>query len=927
MEPSRVSERLTYMRGWRVSFFGLLSVLLFAAHSAIAVADQPGPLTLSASSVRETCTLGSVTTLDYAIDGGIPPYELTVDGRVVGDASRPNYIPCRPSEIWSPLEIGGGDSVQRISVRVSDSTGARAYAIAEVRLAPPLPAPRYLKVSSGLDGRSAAELTVEWNVPYLPREERTGEAAIRWRTAGDREWTIEHHVGRQATVFSYRSSWRIDAQPSGEQREVQVAQIRHIHDLQAPEALVWSATALVTTAAAPHELQAEATHDAITLSWGPHAPGLAYRASLRAVEPHGYGPRQVLVLDEGPLFEVHFADLMPNTLYRVEVGLHDTQLLEQHRFELRTERAPADWQPTTMLATGIQATYEDREIVVTWTPPEIGSRYETEVCVTESGIEYFTYWQCSHAAAGDDRVSVRRLNNDRWLGGSYDVSVSVQTSPAATAIQRIHIPTYESNLPTRDRPPAAPRFMGVRWFLHPENPAPGTWMFEWEAEDGDLVEVLWRIGDQWFYREYRVSTYDKGQFQISSRASVWLQAIRYRILRDGAWTPWSAPTDTPDLTSPISIISVDQYREHILVRWVPPGRGGDVFSYRLYVTRSEGHEETIDAGPDTHAEVPIRQGDEQYTFRVAALTDDHDEVIASYPRFYERQPFELRMSVLLSECPPSRHGYVRLSWRILGGVPPFTLSIGELLGFETEDRTGSIAVGCRTTADGQLENLVGAVAAADGLTASDVLGHDDVELPWYDDDPFTVKLGPRNVYRDRVLVTWGLCHWHYAAVLRWRPSEMDRWRYVFDLPVDYHGDGWNCSVMWDGLAPLTTYEYQLARYMSAEQLRRPESLRWTDTRTVTTLGPPQDLSIKRDGETVTVSWRRQPDAWAYVVGLRTEGRSWWKRYEPSGEATETMYFYRVPHELELSVELISPPFKNGKPEIPIGIDPDWTPGH
>ena len=80
---------------------------------------------------------------------------------------------------------------------------------------------------------------------------------------------------------------------------------------------------------------------------------------------------------------------------------------------------------------------------------------------------------------------------------------------------------------------------------------------------------------------------------------------------------------------------------------------------------------------------------------------------------------------------------------------------------------------------------------------------------------------------------------------------------------------------------------------------------------MTTLGDPQELEIERNGDTVAVSWRRQPEAWAYVVGLRAEGRSWWKRYEPAGESRETVYFYGVPPTLDVSVELVSPPLEDG----------------
>ena len=363
------------MRHLRLPVLWLVTSLLVAAGIATAGADEPEPLLLSASSARESCTLGSVTTLDYAIEGGVPPYRVMVDGRLVEDLSTPSYIPCRRTAIWSPLEPVGGDGVQRISVSVSDADGSRAYAVAEHELVRPLPAPTSLKVTSGVAGSSAADLLAEWRTRYQPREQqqrRTGDVAIRWRVEGARDWNVEHHRGEQVVLFSYRARWRIDAPPTGERREVQVAQIRHVLDLQAPEALRWTATALVTTAAHPHELQAEATHDAITLSWGPHASGLAYVARLGTVrEMHRNGQERRLA--SGPLFEARFEDLLPDTLYRVDVRLDQGDgfryAIRQHRFELRTEPAPVGWSPPTRSPTNIEARLIDGDLHVTWTAP------------------------------------------------------------------------------------------------------------------------------------------------------------------------------------------------------------------------------------------------------------------------------------------------------------------------------------------------------------------------------------------------------------------------------------------------------------------------------------------------------------------------------------------------------------------------------
>ncbi|MDE2988921.1 MAG: hypothetical protein OXT70_12840 [Chloroflexota bacterium] len=862
-----------------------------------------------------------MTTLVYAISGGQAPYRVTVDGRPVETASEPNHISCRVSALWTLIGPHGDDGIQRIVVSVSDAAGARAYGVAEHRLVRPLPAPSSLQVTSDLTWSSELTLSAEWWTPFLPRERRTREFAIRWRVEGSADWTVEHLRGVEQPVFRFRKTWPIDAPPIGERREVQIAQLRHILDLQAPQALRWSASAFVTTAAYPHELQADATHNMITLSWGPQATGLDYVARLNPVFPAGYRDGLTVRVKGGPVYQARFDDLLPDTLYRVEVARDSRQPLEQHQFELRTEPAPEGWSAPTRSATDIEAAYVDGEVEVTWTPPEVGSRYETEVCASPSHI---TYWTCQGVAPGEARASLSR-DSDEWRGGSYQVMVSVKTAPAARAIQRFHIPTYEPDLPTRGGPPPAPRFAEVDWFLHPDHPSPGTWTFEWDAVDGDLAEVLWRIGDEWFHREHRVSAYNKEMLRIATKARAQPEAVSYRILRARVWTPWSSPTDAPDVTSSLWISGVDEYQDHLRVYWEPPGRASDIDGYRLYVRRNHGPAEAIEVGPEVHAVVPIRERDRWYEMHVAALTAEHGEVIQGYGYRYERSPLSLHLDQTAgSWCQPVPHDRVRVSWIVGGGAAPFMISIGNLLGFETDRRSGSTVVECDWGPNRAVALVSAAVRDAHGDTA--FTNRDYSYAPYHWEDPSSdppVYLRRRSVHRDRVLLSWSCNDWTNRAALRWRVEGEPEWRYVADLPRSTEGD-WRCRAVKGGLEPLTTYEYQLARFDPHEEVRRLEQLNWTDTQTVTTLGPPEGLVITRDGATVTLTWQRQPEAWAYVVGLRADGRSWWKRYEPSGEATEQIQFYRIPAGHALSVELISPPLENGEEARPRGYDIDGS---
>ena len=84
-------------------------------------------------------------------------------------------------------------------------------------------------------------------------------------------------------------------------------------------------------------LTATATHDSISLSWGPDVPGLPYTAGL------SYDNDRLTVVSDGALpYAAHFDDLLPNTWYTVGVGLGGGYGLG---FEVRTEPAPPGWSP------------------------------------------------------------------------------------------------------------------------------------------------------------------------------------------------------------------------------------------------------------------------------------------------------------------------------------------------------------------------------------------------------------------------------------------------------------------------------------------------------------------------------------------------------------------------------------------------------
>ena len=910
---------------WRTLIAGVAVAII--ALSATVSANEPEPLTLSAVSTRETCTLGSVTTLDYDIQGGQPPYELSVDGRRIEQSSEPHYVPCRASAGWTRPGPPGNEDIQRMIVSVTDAAGNRAYAASEHRLAPGLPAPVRLQVSNRGYGPSTAYLWARWWTTGISEGQRSDDIALRWRLRGSTEWTLEHLRRLQTYDDSHGASWTTALTHRGQWLELQAAQLRHLFDLRTPLVLNWSPTTSVTILDHPWELQAEATHDTITLTWGPHTSGQRYIAELYAVQP-GYPYRSELELGVRgePIVEARFEDLLPDTLYHVRVYLDQGHqwgyALEHNRFELRTEPAPEGWSSLVLAPTDIQATIEDRQLEVNWTPPPVGSRFETRVCARPLELEWRQ--SCENVSAGQTRALLQMP----WHhpGGTFEIRVSTLAAPPRTSLVEIHVPTYEPNLPTGGDPPAAPAFVDLHWVDTSGGHYgiyAGIWRFDLESNDAELAELSWQARGRTFIRESRDS-----DFSIQLDAGAAPQSLRVRLLQDGVWTPWSVPARIPTVVTPPGNVRIGERMGALQIHWDPPEHSGVALEYRLHVRRNYEEAEAIDVGQVTSATIPIRPDDENYWVAVDAIAVSYGEVSGGAYGWYARSPLELRVTAEFSPCPPAQQAPIMVLWDVRGGAPPFTVSLGDQLGFQTEERSGHSVVTCRTNDSGSAADMHVSVMDANGDTqvgwfSPSTMWDDAFEL---EEDPFGVSLTARSVHRHLVLLSWSCRYWPFTTALRWRELGATDWNYVTELRQTRDGD-YRCRGTWDGLKPITSYEYQVARFEPSSQLRSLERLGWTKTHTVTTLGPPQQLSIERKQQTVTATWERQLEAWAYVVGLRSNGRSWWKRYNPSGEPMESVHFSRIPEEIGPSVQLISPPLKDGRDTRPWGFDTGIPSGH
>ena len=268
----------------------------------------------------------------------------------------------------------GFDGSQLIVLSATDADGAIATASTRVALVGSLPPPVQIRL---------------WSYPTWEGEPvvRGGVAALARRAAGyepQRFCSAGASKARASGPMSTRSDalraaestkprFTLDASQQGEVREFQIAHLRHALDRDAPGHLSWSPLDIVTIASPPLELTAAATHDSVTLSWGPDAPGLKYTASISVGDLRYASGNEVSVSsDETPPYTAHFGNLLPDTRYAVSVHLNSGYGATVRSFELRTEPAPEgasadDWKPRE-----IDAAFVDGQLQVTWSPPCAG---------------------------------------------------------------------------------------------------------------------------------------------------------------------------------------------------------------------------------------------------------------------------------------------------------------------------------------------------------------------------------------------------------------------------------------------------------------------------------------------------------------------------------------------------------------------------
>ena len=895
-------------------------IALLACVGAASSAQPAGPLALELEHSRPRCTSGTLTEVSWSIRGGVPPYALTINGEPVDPDAASARVPCGSAVddgVEWLLGIGGE---RYITAAVSDAAGATAREHAHVVLVAGRRAPIDIRLASEIGAFDTRLVTAEWRSGHH-QPWRSRGYLVRWRPQGTAAWTYDS-ASNSTLLRNGEVEWTVDASLAAQILEYQFADLRHPLEAETPEALTWSAPQTVTVVARPRNLTAATTRDSISLSWGPDVPGLRYTATVS----HDYD--RLRVVGDGALpYTAHFDGLLPDTWYTVDVSLEGKYWLE---FEVRTEPALPGWSRRLREPRNLEARLVDGGLRLTWDAPlerpELGYR----ACVATPGIAPSVRGECKAASAGERQATFEHVST----GGTYRIRVAHMSLPQTTIERAVYVHHPASETSTGEGLVPAPHVSHDGWANdHPARAAHGVpdaaqFVVSWPADlSADLAEIEWEFGGRNTARqtaEPRTTLYVPTNDPIPFRA---------RYLKDGVWTRWSEAVTPVLLPGLVHLVTLDERAGNLMINWSETGPTDVLEGYRVYVSRSDGEEDMLDVGRVRSAMYPIDPEETEYSVSVVAYNKDGEERrsrSAATP-YRPGAPLTAQFPFRIDGCVRGSDGEIEVKWAVNGGAGPFLVAIDDAPPFETDMRVGTARIRCEAGDSGEGSESAEQVVE---LRVTDYHGQmasasRSVRYAEYEVDQETLQLGPSvgSVHDTYVWIAWPCGDWWVwdrelddalvlplsdTAVVRWRSAPGETWRYAAgdDFPQKSYPDH-RCRGRLAGLEASTLYEFQLARYDHPNQLAAPELLNWTASATATTTGPASDVRAALHPEGIEVSWRSQPDAWAYQVVVSDGDKSWWTFREQSGEMVERAVLRGLAPDARLVVNVITSPQAEG----------------
>ena len=919
-----------------------LGLIALFACAAVAHAQQPAePLTLKLTSSRQLCTAGTLTQVSWIISGGTPPYALMINGEEVA-AAAPHALASCGAMVEDDLEWFLGIGRQRhVTAVATDSLGGTATASARLTLAAALAPPADVQSRSFLVWLHTPvpvrfefgdpQIRTRWRAGTPPWQPAARYMLLRWRVQGADRWAYEAPAPVERFESEQLHKWSVDESLIGSVLEIQLAHLRRGIERESPHALSWSPPQLIS-AAPPRDIVAKTTHDTITLAWGPNSPGTHYTAALSAggSDYHAWGSWSIDAAATCPC-EAYFDGLLPDTWYRVHVGFAEGKVAPPRWFEVRTEPAPPDWTPDPRLPQNVNAVSVDEGLRIVWEPPLVGPELGYSVCQRPDDRPLYPY--TCHSVAARERQAIFSMQSP--AGGTYRIRVAHRSIPPAVVERVVYVPYPADGGTTAGAPPPPP---DVRHSGRPGIP-PGFpessdheglefFSLVWdETVEAQRAELEWTAQGRTLRWQVAADEVHSQSVGIKTEEA---PTFRVRYLNEGVWSPWSEVVRISLVPGWPAAVRLDERSGHLVVNWLPPWITLPVDGYRVYICCPNGVEEVIDAGKATSILHPIDPGETEYSVSVTAWSREGGEGPRSHTAEYRQgEPPALKLAHTTyyhHHCLPAAGITTSVSWEITGGAAPFLLAIDGDAAFETVERRGTTEIRCRPdvvpsrpdthVVRAELTDYYGHTAA--GATRIVYAGDDRLDrIPGH----VWGGLHLRSVHRFHIWLSWDCTHWDQKTAIRWRARAEEEWRYMAQdkfVPWRSYPDR-VCRGLWPDLEPSTRYEFQLADYAHPAQLESPETLEWTPIETVTTLGPATDVHLAPEADGVAVSWRSQPDAWAYQIVLRAAGASWWTWREPSGDVFERALFRGLPADVEYDVEIITPPLSNGEEMLTPGF--------
>lgn len=904
----------------------LLAVALLAW--AAAASAESGPLSLELRSSRDLCTAGTLTEVSWEISGGAPPYSLTISGVSVDPNQTSIRVECG-MRLDGRLEwLWGIDQRTRVQGTVTDANGATAAATAVIVLAYPLPPPLgfvsdYGELAAGL--QSGLHRT---NGSSPSRDREASLYLVRWRELGSEEWAYEQHASDALTLYS----WRRESPRPGATYELQFAELRDQIEAASPAALRWSAARSVLTTAPASEVTAKVTHDTVTLSRQSNVPSarasINVSPALKLDQVTKTAGGFTLITDNytGLIRDEVFDGLEPNTEYSIRLW-NSSRLTADASFDIRTSPAPAGWTQQVRTPRNVRASVgsgvRSTILYVEWDPPIERTEHEGWASACEWGARGEGCLQDTWRE-GTRRVARRGVQP----GKTYVVTVryfkSLRTDYAELLVQ---IPPLDDEtwIDFQSLPDVE-----VSWTPTPrlrEDPQRG---FEVSWSSGyryELAEVEWsdltHVRSVQGVAPIRIAPTEPGEY-----------AFRVRFRRNGLWTKWTQRIVAATTPRPPPRLEISNRIEGLRISWDDYEAFAPIDGYRVYVSRESGPEQVFDVRGAHSTLAPAPQGAADYQIRVAAYNDRFGEGTATEPeRFSRGEALSLWISSA-GTCDPHSGLPALIGWTVKGGAAPYSVQASDQAPIQTMARSGSVTTHCEQNGetDGQRREQV-RLTVTDAFGESASVEHTVRRLEAPPDGMVRTidieEIGPYSVHRTEVRLSWSCQAWSVFSpaefppatfILRWRRSAEGSWTY-HEATASVSEVDLRCRWVWIGLQPGTEYQFQVAARRTADELQTPEQLRWTPVSTVVTLNDPAVVETEYSDGNVTVAWRGQPDAWAYVVVLRGEDVSWWRFHRATDNAEERAIFRDLPHDGPYEVEVTTPPRVHGE-DAP---KPGWMP--